>query len=94
MDSILDLERQEVKHLKDTLAQHSKDVFQANCTQIFDDCFNLLLSSGAKAEAFHLLKSLSDPNNAEAEALNNAYNAILAICTQIIKANLKGPEEF
>ena len=93
MDSILDFERQEVKHLKDTLAQ-SKDVFQANCTQIFDDCFNLLLSSGAKAEAFHLLKSLTDPNNAEAEALNNAYNAILAICTQIIKANLKGQEEF
>jgi len=80
MDSILDLERQEAKHIKDTLIQ-SKDVFLANCTQIFDDCFNLLLSSGAKPEAFHLLKSLSDPNNAEADALNNAYNAILAICT-------------
>lgn len=40
------------------------------------------------------MKSLGDPNNAEADALNNAYNAILAICTQIIKANLKGQEEF
>jgi hypothetical protein len=40
------------------------------------------------------LKSLADPNNAEADALNNAYNAILAICTQVIKANLKGQEEF
>ena len=40
------------------------------------------------------MKSLSDPNNAEAEALNQAYNAVLAICTQVIKANLKGQEEF
>jgi len=40
------------------------------------------------------LKSLGDPNNAEADQLNNAYNAILAICTQVIKVNLKGQEEF
>lgn len=43
MDSILDLERHEAKHIKDTLVQ-AKDVFQANAPQIFDDCFNLLLS--------------------------------------------------
>ena len=93
MDSILDLERHEAKLIKDTLAQ-VKDVFQPNAPQIFDDCFNLLLSQGAKTESFNLLKSLADPNNAEADALNNAYNAILAICTQVIKANLKGLEEF
>ena len=93
MDSILELERPEAKHIKDTLAQ-SKDVFQPNAAQIFDDCFNLLLSQGAKTESFNLLKSLGDPNNAEADQLNNAYNAILAICTQVIKVNLKGQEEF
>ena len=89
MDSILDLERHEAKHIKDTLVQ-VKSVFQANAAQIFDDCFNMLLSQGAKTESFHLLKSLGDPNNAEADALNNAFNAVLAICTQVIKANLKG----
>ncbi len=45
-------------------------------------------------EAFHLLKSLSDPNNQQAEALNNVYNAVLTICTQAFRANLKGAEEF
>ena len=66
MESILELERPEAKHIKDTLAQ-SKDVFQPNAAQIFDDCFNLLLSQGAKTESFNLLKSLGYPNNAEAD---------------------------
>jgi hypothetical protein len=26
--------------------------------------------------------------------LNNVYNAVLAICTQVFRANLKGAEEF
>jgi len=40
------------------------------------------------------LKSLSDPNNQQAEALNNVFNAILAVCTQIFRANIRGAEEL
>lgn len=95
MDSILELERQEARSIKETLnLPGQKELFQANAPQIFDDCFNLLLSQGAKPEAFNLLKSLSDPNNQEADALNLVYNAVLAVCTQIFRANLKGAEEF
>jgi hypothetical protein len=53
-----------------------------------------LLSQGAKPEAFQLLKQLADPENAQADALNNVYNALLAVCTHIFRANLKGAEEF
>ena len=82
MDSILELERHEAKAIKETVsAPGQKELFQANAAQIFDDCFNLLLSQGAKVDAFNLLKSLSDPNNQQAEALNNVFNAILAVCT-------------
>lgn len=62
MDSILELDKHEATHIKDIL-KANKELFQANAPQIFDDCFNLLLSQGAKPEAFNLLKSLSDPNN-------------------------------
>lgn len=41
-----------------------------------------------------MIKQLSDPNNQQADALNTVYNAILAVCTQIFKANLKGAEEL
>lgn len=41
-----------------------------------------------------MLKSLSDPANAQANALNSLYNALLAVCTHVFKANLRGAEEF
>jgi hypothetical protein len=45
MESILELERQEARGIKETLgAPGQKELFQANAAQIFDDCFNLLLS--------------------------------------------------
>lgn len=54
----------------------------------------MILSSGAKPDAFHLIKTLADPNNPQADALNNLFNAVLVICTSIFKINLKGHEEF
>ena len=95
MDSVLELDRQEARSIKETLsAPGQKELFTANAPQLFDDCFNLILSQGAKQESFNLLKQLSDPNNQQAEALNNVYNAVLAVCTHVFRANLKGAEEF
>jgi hypothetical protein len=52
------------------------------------------MSTGAKSDAFHLIKTLSDPNNANADALNALFNVALVLCTNIFRANLKGQEEF
>ena len=41
-----------------------------------------------------MIKQLTDPNNQAADALNQLYNVILIVCSQIFKVNLKGPEEF
>ena len=41
-----------------------------------------------------MIKQLTDPNNQTADALNQLYNVILIVCSQIFKVNLKGPEEF
>ena len=41
-----------------------------------------------------MIKSLSDPNNTQADALNNVYNGVLAVCTHVFRANLRGAEEF
>jgi hypothetical protein len=69
MDSILELDRGEARAIKDIVTAN-KDLFVSSAAALFDDCFNLLLSQGAKPESFHLLKSLSDPANIQADALN------------------------
>lgn len=57
MDSILELDRAEALQLKAVLTSAGhKELFLGNTAALFDDCFNLLLSQGAKPEAFHLLK--------------------------------------
>ena len=95
MESILELDRIEARAIKDIVsAQGQRELFQALAAQLFDDCFNLLLSQGAKQDAFHLLKQLADPNNQQADSLNQLYNAVLAVCTHIFKANLRGAEEL
>lgn len=93
MDSILELDRADARAIKESIAAN-KELFVASAAPIFDDCFNLLLSQGAKPEAFQLIKQLSDPNNAQADALNQVYNAVLAICTHIFKSNLRSAEEL
>lgn len=91
MDSILELDRQEARLIKESVqTPGNKELFQGAAAQLFDDCFNLILSQGAKAESFNLIKQLSDPNNQQADALNTVYNAILAVCTHIFKANIRG----
>lgn len=55
MDSILELDRSEARLIKDTLVAN-KELFVASAAHLFDDCFNLLLSQGAKAESFNLIK--------------------------------------
>jgi hypothetical protein len=55
MDSILELDPSEIRFIKETISQN-KDLFIQNAPALFEDCFNILLSSQAKAESFNLLK--------------------------------------
>jgi len=50
----------------------------------------LILSTGAKADGFHLIKTLTDPNNPNADALNALINVVLILCTNIFRVNIKG----
>jgi hypothetical protein len=62
MDSILEIDKTEIRHIRETLKAH-QELFVQNAPQLFEDCFHLILSSGAKQDAFHLIKSLTDPEN-------------------------------
>jgi hypothetical protein len=73
MDSILELSSFEARQIKETI-QANKELFVQNAPQLFEDCFNLLLSTTAKTENFHLLKQLTADN---AEPLSGLFNAVL-----------------
>jgi len=57
MDSVLELDPVEIKSLKQQISQN-KDLFLANAHLLFEDCFNLLLSTSAKIENFNLIKTI------------------------------------
>lgn len=91
MDSILELDSVEIKYIKDTLSAN-KDLYLQNAPQLFEDAFHMLLSAQAKTESFHLLKQISSGDGSD--QLNDVFNAVLMVCSQVFKCNLKGTEEF
>lgn len=93
MDSVLELDPTEIKNIREIISSN-KDLFIQNAPQIFEDCFNMLLSSQAKIENFNLLKQISTTNDGSEQQLSDLLNAILAVCSHIFKANVKGLEEF
>ncbi len=69
-------------------------MFLDNAPALFEDSFNMLLSAQTKQDNFNLIKAISDPDNTQAEELSNLFNSCLSISSHVIKANLKGQEEF
>ena len=57
MESILEFEQHEVQSIRQTLKEN-KSTFLENAPALFDDCFNVLMSTGAKTENFHLLSQI------------------------------------
>jgi hypothetical protein len=57
MDSVLELDPVESRYLKETITRN-RELFVQIAPQLFEDCFHLLLSSGAKNESFNLIKQL------------------------------------
>lgn len=78
MDSILELDTSEIRHIKETIASN-KDIFMQNAHLLFEDAFHMLLSTGAKVDGFHLLKQISSGDGAE--QLNDLFNVVLMVCT-------------
>ena len=62
MDSILDLDSTEIKSIKKTLKSEEglQEQFLEYGPQLFETCFLMLLSTGAKTETFPLLKELEE----------------------------------
>ena len=49
MDSILEIDKSEIRGIKEVITQN-KEYFVANAPQLIEDCFHLLLSSSAKID--------------------------------------------
>ena len=78
MESLLDFEKKEAKDIKKQLAQH-KDVVSSNAAGIFEDCFLVLLSNGAKIENFKVLSQLQTDDD-QATELSQVFDLILNVC--------------
>ena len=92
MDSILELDPAEIRFIRET-TQINKEVFLQYAPALFDDAFNILLTTGAKTDNFHLIKEINSGSDASG-ALSDLLNAVLSVCQAIFKNNPKGTEEF
>lgn len=91
MDSVLDLDPQEIKEIKKIFVAN-KELYLGYAPQLIEDAFNLILSTGAKTESFNLLKSISESE--QGEALADLLNAIMVICSHIYRSGIQGQEEL
>lgn len=90
MESLLDFEKKEAKEIKKQLAQH-KDLVSKNAPGIFEDCFLVLLSNGAKIENFKVLSQLQGEDATE---LSQVVDIVLNVCAQVVRSGIKGSDEF
>ena len=71
------------------------DFFVQNCPQLFETAFLMLLSSGAKMENFTFMQQMNENQDEGVQAqFNAALEVVLNISAQMIKMNLKNPEEM
>ena len=97
MDSILELEVTEIKQIKKLFKQEEgmQETFHQYASQLFETCFLMILSTGAKSENFKLLKDMEAMEDDQLQIkLNLLLEIVLNICSSIIKVNVKGIEEF
>lgn len=97
MDSILEFDQQEIKHIKKLFKSEEglMDLFQQYGPMLFETAYLMLLSTGAKTENFPLLKMIEE---SEDETMQQKFDVLLEIvlniCAQSIKLNVKGNEEM
>ena len=72
-----------------------QETFHQYASQLFETGFLMILSSGAKAENFRLLKEMETLEDDQLQIkLNLLLEIVLNICASVIKVNVKGIEEF
>ena len=64
MDSILDIEQQEVERIQEIIKENI-DLFRKNSADLFEDAFHVLTSAGAKIENFKILRKLQAVSQSE-----------------------------
>ena len=97
MESILELDPQEVKHIKKLFKSEEglKATFVEHAADLFQTAFLMLLSSGAKTDNFTLLKQIeASEDEAMAQQFNVLLEIVLNLAAQVLKMNLKAREEF
>ena len=99
MDSILEFDQSEIKQIKKSFknTEGSRDTFLQYAPMLFETSFLMILSSkdGTKTENLSLLKEISELEDDGLKVqLDTCLEIVLNLCHQIIKVNLKGPEEF
>lgn len=66
MESILEFDQHEIRNIKRILKEKDEkgeqlhQTFVTYATQLFETCFQILLTQGAKLESLTLLKEMSD----------------------------------
>jgi hypothetical protein len=90
MDSILEMDSQEIQAVKQALMADHKALFREHAESLFYDCFLMITSTGAKTENFQLLRSLSESD----EALSLLFETVLNLCAQVFRMSVKGADEF
>ena len=101
MDNILDFDAQEIKSIKKALKEKDEagtplhSVFIEYAPKLFESCFQMLLSSGAKTENIIILKEMAESEDDALQVkIDQLLDITLNICSSIIKSNLKGTVEF
>ena len=101
MESILDLEPSEIKQIKRVLKEKDESgnqlhsVFVQYAPKLFENCFLMILSSGAKMEGLSLLKEMAESQDDGLQVkIDTLLDITLNICSQIIKQNVRGTSEF
>ena len=99
MDSILEFDQCEIKQIKKTFktVEGAHATFMEYAPTLFETCFLMILSSkdGTKVENLTILKEMSEIEDDSIKVqLNTCLDIVLNICSQIIKVNLRGAEEF
>mmetsp|Transcript_2677 Transcript_2677/g.4507 ORF Transcript_2677/g.4507 Transcript_2677/m.4507 type:complete len:141 (-) Transcript_2677:490-912(-) len=97
MDSVLELDPQEVKHIKKLFKSEEglKALFSQYAPRLFETAFLMLLSQGAKSDNFTLLKEMeASEDDAFTLKMNVLLEVALNLSASVVKANIKGVEEF
>lgn len=97
MDSILEFDQQEIKHIKKLFKQEEglHELFVEYGAQLFETAYLMLLSTGAKTENFALLKQIeASEDESWQQKFDVLLEIVLNICAQTIKINVKGTEEM